>query len=52
VYSSFASHYEGNKEPYVIVLDPIWMKTDYKLEGAVEFVGYIRSAFDVSFLDT
>ncbi|XP_048776530.2 chitin deacetylase 1-like [Ostrea edulis] len=46
LYNNFASHYEGNKEPYVLVLDPAWMKTDYKLEGTVEFVGYIRSAFD------
>ncbi|XP_061165268.1 chitin deacetylase 1-like [Saccostrea echinata] len=46
LYNNFASHYEGNKEPYVIVLDPLWMKTDYKLEGTIEFVDYVRAAFD------
>ena len=45
---SFATHYEGNKEPYILVLDPVWVKTDYKLEGTIQFVDYLRAAFNVS----
>lgn len=45
---SFATHYEGNREPYIVVLDPVWVKTDYKLEGTIQFVDYLRAAFNVS----
>lgn len=45
---SFATHYEGNREPYILMLVPFWMKTDYKLDGTIQFVNYLRAAFSVS----
>uniref|UniRef100_K1QM48 NodB homology domain-containing protein n=1 Tax=Magallana gigas TaxID=29159 RepID=K1QM48_MAGGI len=46
LYNNFATHYEGNREPYIIVLDPVWVKTDFKLEGTIQFVDYLRAAFN------
>nr|XP_034304316.1 uncharacterized protein LOC117681901 [Crassostrea gigas] len=37
LYNNFATNYEGNREPYIIVLDSVWVKTDYKLGGTIQF---------------
>ncbi|XP_060083492.1 chitin deacetylase 1-like [Ylistrum balloti] len=46
LYNNFVKHYDGNRAPYTVVVDPVWMKTDFKLEGLIQFVEYIRAAFD------
>lgn len=45
---SFIEHYEGNRSPYFVIIDAAWMKTDFKREGTIEFVEYVRAAFPVS----
>ncbi|XP_033758833.1 uncharacterized protein LOC117341107 isoform X2 [Pecten maximus] len=46
LYNNFVKHFDGNRAPYTVVVDPVWMKTDFKLEGLIEFVEYVRAAFD------
>lgn len=46
LYNNFVTHFDGNRAPYTVIIDPVWMKTDYKLEGLIEFVEYVRVAFD------
>ena len=45
---SFIAHYEGSRTPYVVIIDAAWMKTDFKREGTVEFMDYVRAGFPVS----
>ncbi|KAK7487588.1 hypothetical protein BaRGS_00021138 [Batillaria attramentaria] len=46
LYNSFIKHYEGTKSPFLIVINPDWALTPFKLEGTRQFVEYIRSAFE------
>ncbi|OWF42729.1 uncharacterized protein LOC110460687 [Mizuhopecten yessoensis] len=46
LYNNFVKHYDGNRAPYTVVVDPVWMKIDYKREGLIQFVEYVRAAFD------
>ncbi|KAJ8316140.1 hypothetical protein KUTeg_006154 [Tegillarca granosa] len=47
---SFAKHYDssqgGVRTPYVITIDPSWMKDNNKKDGTVQFLEYVRAAFD------
>lgn len=50
LYDNFVTHYEGNRTPFYVIIDAAWMKTDYKREGTVEFLEYIRAAFPDTYL--
>ncbi|VDI33615.1 Hypothetical predicted protein [Mytilus galloprovincialis] len=45
LYDNFIAHYEGSRTPYVVIIDAAWMKTDFKREGTVEFMDYVRAGF-------
>jgi len=50
LYNNFAKHYDaaqgGLRTPYVITIDPSWMKDVNKKDGTVQFIEYVRAAFD------
>ncbi|KAL5019612.1 hypothetical protein ScPMuIL_002504 [Solemya velum] len=51
-YDSFAKHYEGQRSPFVLVLNPSWVKDKVKREGTIEFLEYIRAAFEDTWIVT
>ena len=46
LYNNFAKHFEGPKTPFIVAIDPEWMKVDYKKAGLIQFVDYLRAAFE------
>lgn len=45
-FNSFIQHYEGNKAPFVVIINPVFAKKPEMLEGAIEFLEYVRAAFE------
>ena len=43
----FIKHHEGKKAPFVMVINPRFAKDQDLLDGAVEFLEYVRAAFEV-----
>lgn len=52
LYDNFVEHYEGDRTPYFLIIDPEWIITDFKRDGTVEFLHYIRAAFQDVYLVT
>jgi len=52
LYSSFAEHYEGGKSPLVLYIDPLWLTVDYQKEGTVQFLEFIRTAYEDTWITT
>jgi hypothetical protein len=46
-YFRFAGHYNGNRAPFLMIVDPSWASNQDKRDGTAEFLQYIRSAFTV-----
>ncbi|KAK3094938.1 hypothetical protein FSP39_008093 [Pinctada imbricata] len=45
-YNNFLLHYNGNKGPYVVEIDPQWAKNQDYLDGTIQFIEYVRAAHD------
>jgi hypothetical protein len=43
----FADHYNGNRTPFLMIVDPAWAANQDKRDGTTEFLQYIRAAFGV-----
>ncbi|KAK3106817.1 hypothetical protein FSP39_000477 [Pinctada imbricata] len=46
LYNNFNEHYDGNRAPFVVEIDPVWVKNQDYLDGTIEFLEYVRAAFD------
>lgn len=44
-FTAFQDHYNGNRAPFMMVIDPAWAKNQDFRDGTIEFVEYIRAAF-------
>ncbi|XP_060601484.1 chitin deacetylase 7-like [Ruditapes philippinarum] len=44
-FNAFAGHYNGNRAPFLMIVDPSWASNQDKRDGTAEFLQYIRSAF-------
>jgi len=52
LYQAFAEHNEGSKSPFILYIDPLWLTVDYQLEGTVQFLDFVRSAYDDTWILT
>lgn len=44
-FNAFADHYNGNRTPFLMIVDPAWAANQDKRDGTTEFLQYIRAAF-------
>jgi len=44
-FKAFEDHFLGGRTPLLIVIDPVWAKTQTFREGTIEFLDYIRANF-------
>jgi len=51
-YESFIKHYNGNRSPFVIIINPDYAANDAKNAGAQEFLEYVRAAFEDTWIIT
>jgi len=44
-FTAFVDHYNGNRAPMLMIIDPQWAANNDLLQGTIEFLDYIRAAF-------
>jgi len=52
LFEAFSEHYEGGKSPFILYIDPLWLTVDYQLEGTVQFLDFIRTAYEDTWILT
>ncbi|XP_067679929.1 chitin deacetylase 7-like [Haliotis asinina] len=45
-FDSFAKHYDGDRSPFTLIINPDFVLVPFKLAGLKEFLEYIRAAFE------
>jgi hypothetical protein len=52
LYEAFKEHLDGGRSPFVLYMDPLWLSVDYQLEGTKQFLDFVRSTYDDTWILT
>ncbi|XP_045185641.2 chitin deacetylase 7-like [Mercenaria mercenaria] len=44
-FKAFSDHYNGNRTPFLMIVDPAWASKQDLRDGTTEFLQYVRTAF-------
>ena len=47
LFPSFNDHYQGNKSPFVLYIDPLWLTVKDQFDGTRQFLQMITDTYNV-----
>jgi len=52
IYDSFNEHYQGNKSPFVLYIDPLWLTVKEQFDGTRQFLQMITDTYNDTYFIT